>query len=110
MEKERDGRAGIGPSLSRVLSQARCRGPELAWIAFAGGNLFLMLRLSLWQTVPFHFVWLSLSILYGFRMWRVRNTALVLAAVMFLTGYALIAPVVRTHAGWEALDESTEVP
>jgi two-component system OmpR family sensor kinase len=110
MEKERDGRAGVGRSLSWVLSQARGRGPELAWIAFAGANLLLMLRLSLWQTVPFHFIWLSMSILYGFRMWKVRNTALVLAAVMFLTGYALIAPVVRTHAGWEALDESTEVP
>src|SRR5712691_8967626 len=69
-----------------------------------------MLRVSLWQTVPFHFIWLSISILYGFRMWSVRNTALTLGVVMLVTGFALISPVVRGHAGWEALDESTEVP
>jgi signal transduction histidine kinase len=95
---------------SLIASRFRRRAPELAWVAFAAANLVIMLRLSSWQTVPFHLIWLSISILYGFRMWTVRNTTLALGAVMLVTGYALISPTVRAHAGWEGIDESTEVP
>jgi signal transduction histidine kinase len=110
MQMERRVTTGVGEFLSAIPAWARRYAPELAWVAFAAANLLVMLRLTLWQTVPFHFIWLSISILYGFRMWKVRNTAFALAGVMLLTGYALIAPVVRAHAGWEGLDESTEVP
>ena len=40
------------------------RWPELAWGAFAAANVGVMLWLDQWQTVPFHFVWVSLTILY----------------------------------------------
>jgi signal transduction histidine kinase len=43
-------------------------------------------------------------------MWTVRNTALTLAAVMLVTGYALVLPVIHGQAGLEGIDESTEVP
>src|SRR5437867_8174748 len=84
--------------------------PELAWGLFAVMNVIEMLWLTTWQTVPFHFIWLSLSILYGFRMWRVRSTVIVLVVVMAVAGFALIRPVFAFHEGWSALDESTEVP
>src|SRR3954468_20073853 len=60
-----------------------------------------------WQTVPFHFVWVSLTILYGFRAWRRGSTAAVLALVSVTTGYALARTVQITGEG---LDELTEVP
>ena len=106
-EGENSGWAGF-----RLLIRSRLqhRLPEIAWAAFAATNLAIMLRLSEWQTIPFHLIWLSISVLFGFRMWRLRNTVLVLAVVMLVTGYALILPVVRAHAGLEGLDESTEVP
>jgi signal transduction histidine kinase len=102
----------LRPSWTRLPmgSTLRQRLPELAWGAFAAANLAVMLRLDEWTTVPFHLIWLSISILYGFRMWRVRTTGVVLAVVMLVTGYGLILPVVRAHAGLEGLDESTEVP
>lgn len=84
--------------------------PELAWGIFAVVNLLVMLRLDAWQTVPFHLIWLSLSILYGFRMWGVRSTAATLVVVMAVTGYALIHPVLVRHDGLSGLDESTEIP
>ena len=47
-----------------------------------------MLLVPDWETVPFHFIWVSLTILYGFRVWRTRPTIAILALVMALTGVA----------------------
>ena len=86
--RDRAPKGAVGGSLSPVVSKLRNQVPELAWGAFATAILVVMLRLSAWQTVPFHFIWLSISVLYGFRMWRVRSTLVALAVVMLVTGYA----------------------
>ena len=83
------------------------RWPDLAWGAFAALNLAVMVRWHDWQTVPFHFVWVSLTLLYGFRAWRRGSTTAVLAVVTVTTGYALARTVQITGDG---LDELTEVP
>jgi signal transduction histidine kinase len=83
------------------------RAPELAWIVFAIANIAVILRLRNYQTVPFHFVWISLSFLYGFRVWRPRATIAVLLGVCLSTGLALWVVVRAGNAGW---DEVTEVP
>lgn len=80
---------------------------DLAWALFAAINIAVMVRWHDWQTVPFHFVWVSLTILYGFRAWQRRSTAAVLAVVTVTTGYALLRTVQLTGEG---LDELTEVP
>ena len=49
-----------GPELSWV---------EIAWLLFTGANLAAMLPLPSWETIPFHFIWISLTIVYGFRVW-----------------------------------------
>jgi signal transduction histidine kinase len=90
----------IGSRISR-------RWPDLAWGAFAAVNLAVMVHWHEWQTVPFHFVWVSLTLLYGFRAWRRGSTAIVLAVVFVTTGYALLRTVQITGEG---LDELTEVP
>jgi signal transduction histidine kinase len=66
-----------------------------------------MVRWHDWQTVPFHFVWVSLTLLYGFRAWRRGSTFAVLVVVTVTTGYALAKTVEITGEG---LDELTEVP
>jgi signal transduction histidine kinase len=83
------------------------RWPELLWGAFAAANVAVMLWLQEWQTVPFHFVWVSLTILYGFRVWKPAATAAVLVIVGAATGYALWRAAVDSGHG---LDEMTEVP
>jgi signal transduction histidine kinase len=89
---------------SRIIMR---RWPDLAWGAFAAVNLAVMVHWHDWQTVPFHFVWVSLTLLYGFRRWRPGSTAAVLAVVTLTTGYALTRTVEITGEG---LDELTEVP
>jgi len=60
-----------------------------------------------WETVPFHFIWVSITILYGFRVWRSGPTVLILVAVMTTTGVGIFADYQR---GAQPLDELTEVP
>lgn len=80
---------------------------EIAWAAFSTACVVIVLVVTRWETVPFHLIWVSLTMLYGFRMWRSSTTALVLGVVISATGAALGLAVVR---GQETIDEVTEVP
>jgi signal transduction histidine kinase len=81
--------------------------PEVLWGLFAVANLAVMHELHHWATVPFHLIWVSLTILYGFRVWSMRSTLLVLFCVCWTTGLALLHIADATHHG---IDEMTEVP
>ncbi|MEP6972816.1 MAG: HAMP domain-containing sensor histidine kinase [Actinomycetota bacterium] len=74
---------------------------------FTIANLAAMLLIPDWETVPFHFIWVSLTILYGFRVWRTRPTVVVLTLVMATTGVLIYIDVTRSG---QQLDELTEVP
>ena len=58
----------------------RDRWVEACWFAFAAANLAAMLVWPSWETIPFHFIWISLTLVYGFRVWEPRATGLVLGA------------------------------
>ena len=62
---------------------------EIAWAVFAGVNYAAMIAWPSWETIPFHFVWISLTLLYGFRVWDIRPTLIVLACVMVMTGFSI---------------------
>jgi two-component system OmpR family sensor kinase len=80
---------------------------DLVWVGFALANLVAMALAPRWETVPFHFIWVSLTLLYGYRVWEPRVTAGLLAAVVVSTGTLLVHDVVQ-HA--HPADELTEVP
>jgi two-component system OmpR family sensor kinase len=90
-----------------IASTLRRRWVEIAWATFAAANVAVIVMLRDWETIPFHFVWVSLTIVYGFRVWRLRTTMVLLLVVMAVTGAALAWTVAR---GNERLDELTEVP
>jgi signal transduction histidine kinase len=85
----------------------RDRWIDFAWVLFTVANLAAMLIVPDWETVPFHFIWVSLTILYGFRVWRTRPTVGILALVMASTGILISIDVRR---GGQPFDELTEVP
>ena len=62
---------------------------ELLWVAFAAANYVAMVVWPSWETIPFHFVWISLTLLYGFRVWPLRGTLIVLAGVMTMTAVSI---------------------
>jgi signal transduction histidine kinase len=80
---------------------------DVAWAVFSLANLAAMVAIPDWETVPFHFIWVSLTVLYGFRVWRTRPTLAVLAFVIAATGIAIGFDYRR---GYQPLDEITEVP
>jgi signal transduction histidine kinase len=86
---------------------------EAVWVGFALANLAAMATIihtrhfQGWETVPFHFIYVSFTLLYGFRAWQRRGTVAGIAFVTITTGAATVWGVV---AHWESLPEVTEVP
>ncbi len=80
---------------------------EVAWVGFAVANLGGMWLVPTWETVPFHFIWISLTVVYGFRVWDLERTGWVLAAVVSSTGALLMLEVSKS---FQPPDELTEVP
>jgi signal transduction histidine kinase len=93
--------------MSVIASSARRHWPELAWALFAALNFVTLVSLGNYETVPFHLVWVSLTVLYGYRVWDLRATLLTLGAVCIASTLTL-GNVVRD--GPQGIDELTEVP
>ena len=68
----------------RVIAWLRHKWLEAVWVGFAGLNVVAMVVWPTWETIPFHFIWVSLTLLFGFRLWRARNTYAVLLLVISL--------------------------
>ena len=78
---------------------------EVAWGAFALANLAAMALLPTWETIPFHFIWVSLTLLYGFRIWGLRVTSFVLALVAASTGLLIANDAIGGDQLWGELFE-----
>jgi signal transduction histidine kinase len=95
------GSSGTGGLRSRV----RRYQVELLWLLFAAANYAAMIAWPDWETIPFHFVWISLTLLYGFRVWALGPTLVVLAAVMAMTGFSIGLDAFRGIQLWGELYE-----
>jgi signal transduction histidine kinase len=91
----------------RVRQFARAHWVDIAWVAFIGLNLIAMRLIPAWQTVPFLVIWVSLTTIYGFRLWRLGSTVLTVAVVTLATGGLIGWQVLR---GKQDLDYLAEVP
>jgi signal transduction histidine kinase len=80
---------------------------EIWWWVFVGVNAWGILMLREWATVPFHFIWIGLSLIYGWRVWSVRATVAALGVIVVVTGATLLTDVIT---GDQAVDELTEIP
>jgi signal transduction histidine kinase len=80
---------------------------EALWGVFALANWAAMIAWPSWETIPFHFVWISLTIVYGFRVWSPPVTAAVLSLVILGTGASIGADA---FAGIQLWGELFEVP
>jgi signal transduction histidine kinase len=100
-DRDRDGDPGVFSWPWRVA------WVDVAWVLFSVVNLILILVFSHWETIPFHFIWISLTLLYGFRVWATRPTLWVLGVVMATTFAAISWDV---YEGAQSVDELNEVP
>ena len=91
----------------RAIDSLRRRPVEVAWAAFAIANLLAMGAWPGWETIPFHFIWISLTLVYGFRVWRSAATLLTLLAVVASTGALILHDA---FVGAQLWGELFEVP
>jgi two-component system, OmpR family, sensor kinase len=77
------------------------------WAIFAGVNTALMFALPGQETIPFHFVYISMALVYGFQPWPLPKTYAILGLVALTTGAALAWHVRNNVIGWE---ETAEIP
>ena len=103
-----DGQAGKARPASRVGTASgalRRRGVEVVWFGFAAANLVAMELWPSWETIPFHFIWISLTLVYGFRIWAPRPTGIVLGLVIAGTGSLILSDAFSGSQLWGELFE-----
>jgi signal transduction histidine kinase len=93
--------------LSRWIKSHRNGVIDMAWVVFSLANLDFIVMFPGWETIPFHFIWISLTLIYGFRTWKVGPTLWLLGVVMLLTAVGIEVAVRR---GEEPPAELSEVP
>lgn len=76
---------------------------ELLWLAFAVANCVWMFATPALRTIPFFFIWISLTIVYGFRLWPLRATLLVLACVIAVTATPMVVQAIRGVHSWDSV-------
>jgi signal transduction histidine kinase len=89
--------------LSLELLRSHERRAELGWAVFCLACAVGMLVFPQWQTVPFHWIWISMTLLYGYERWSNPHTALTLLAIVVLTTVAMLRASVERA-------ELTEIP
>jgi signal transduction histidine kinase len=81
--------------------------PEAALVVACAWWLVLMMTWKEWEALPFHFIYIAVSVVYGLRMWHVRTAALAIGLVALSTGVLTLIAVER---GTEGPAELAEVP
>src|SRR5215470_11876251 len=77
------------------------------WVIFAAVNTALMFAMPGQETIPFHFIYISMALVYGLQPWPLPKTYAVLGLVAVTTGAALALHVKNGVIGWE---ETAEIP
>jgi hypothetical protein len=69
--------------------QSYAATPELAWLILWLICLAFIMAIPAWQVVPLDVIWISLALLYGFRIWPNRRMLAFTGAAVATTGAAL---------------------
>jgi signal transduction histidine kinase len=79
----------------------------ICWVFFALVNLGVMWAFPDAETIPFHFVWISIALVFGVNSWPLAGMMTALAAVTVSTGALMLGQAVDGKIRFE---ETSEVP
>jgi signal transduction histidine kinase len=94
-------------NIRQIRRLARTYRVDLAWVAFVLLNLLAMQLIIEWQTIPFLIIWISLTAVYGWRLWRFGSALVTVLVVTLATGGLIGWQVLR---GEQDGDYLAEVP
>jgi signal transduction histidine kinase len=89
----------------RAIAWLRRNPLEAGWAVFAAANWVAMIAWPSWETIPFHFVWISLTLVYGIRTWSTRTMGAVLSVVILATGASILSDAFSGEQLWGELFE-----
>jgi signal transduction histidine kinase len=89
----------------RIMRWAVANRVDIALVVFIGLNLLAMHLIPDWQTIPFLIIWLTLTAIYGFRLWHLGSTLLTVLTVTLATGGLIGWQVLRHKQDWDYLAE-----
>src|SRR5512132_4197018 len=89
----------------RAIELLRRRSVGAAWGVFAAASRVAMALWPGWEPIPFHFIWISLTLVYGFRVWRSGATRLTLSLVIVATGTLILQDAYEGEQLWGELFE-----
>ena len=78
---------------------------DVGWVVFSAACVWVMVMFPSWETIPFHLIWITITLLYGFRVWSLPVTFAALAAVFIATGASILADAFEGIQLWGELFE-----
>jgi signal transduction histidine kinase len=83
---------------------------DLVWAVFAVAMLGVMSLTTFGMTVPYHLIFVSFALVYGFRLWPAGTSVLILALVTAATGAVFLRAYARGDVNLDELSEIALMP
>ncbi len=80
---------------------------DVLWVCFAVAMLVVMIRSHEAMTIPYHFIFVSFALVYGFRVWPALIAVTTLVVMTGTTGAVFL---IAYRAGDIKVDELAEIP
>ena len=87
------------------IASLRRNALEVGFVLFVGVNLVAMEMWPRWETIPFHLIWTSLTLIYGVRVWRLTRTFGVLIWFGLISGVLILSDAMNGTQQWGELFE-----
>lgn len=83
------------------------RTVDLLWTAFVVAMFLTMWLIPGQQTIPYHLIYVSFAVVYGYRLWSPGATVAVLFALAVVSGVLFVRVYLTGEISW---DELSEIP
>ena len=83
---------------------------DVVWAVFAVAMLGVMALTTFGMTIPYHLIFVSFALVYGFRLWPAGTSVLILGLVTAATGLVFVHAYLRGDINLDELSEVVLMP
>ncbi len=96
--------------MSDTASAPRSRLSALVFIAFIAVQLVLMATYPHLTTIPYHLIFIALTVIYGYALWPTRTALVALLTITISTGVVLLTLAAEDDVDWQECSEIILMP